>query len=81
HSLPTCFYRSVRLVLVSISLSSNNSLQHQASNFFAVLSYFAFEEFLLVSINVNYKGGACSLRHTIGAIGARFLVTLIHSLR
>src|SRR5262249_42235025 len=48
---------------------------------FAVVAMAAMRELKLPHDKVNGNGGACALRHPMGASGARILVTLIGALR
>src|SRR5438045_9216074 len=48
---------------------------------FAVVTMAAMKEHGLPHEKVNVHGGACALRHPIGASGARILLTLIGGLR
>jgi acetyl-CoA C-acetyltransferase len=48
---------------------------------FAVVPMALMEELSVAHDIVNVHGGACALGHSIGASGARIMVTLIHALQ
>jgi acetyl-CoA C-acetyltransferase len=72
---------AIRKLLEQVQWSADDVDLYEINEAFAVVTMAAMEEFKLPADKVNVHGGACALGHSIGASGARIMVTLLNALK